>query len=161
MRLGACGTIVHAGRQAGQQVATEFPWLEMHAACTDFTRQPAMTGTSLLEGTRMAFFSGSSIIGNFDPDAAVGFMAAVAEGVKPGQPEDAGRTLRVEAGKLEGVARRETGQGGPIPFLGEEQEDATGGHQGQAAQARISAIASKASHTPSHCLGLSVSPNQR
>jgi len=68
---------------AAEQVAAEFPWLEVHATCTDFTRQLAMPEASLPEGTRVAFFPGSSI-GNFDPDAAVGFLAAVAELVGPG-----------------------------------------------------------------------------
>jgi dimethylhistidine N-methyltransferase len=67
---------------AAEQVAAEFPWLEVHAACTDFTRRMAVPD-SAPEGPRVAFFPGSSI-GNFDPDAAAGFLALVADLVGPG-----------------------------------------------------------------------------
>ena len=69
-------------RAAAEQVAAEFPWLEVHAACTDFTRAMELPAGAP-EGPRVAFFPGSSI-GNFDPAAAVGFLAAVAELVGPG-----------------------------------------------------------------------------
>lgn len=65
-------------RAAAEEVAAEFPWLEVHASCTDFTR--AMTlpeGAPEPEGPRVAFFPGSSI-GNFDPEGAVRFLGAVA-----------------------------------------------------------------------------------
>ena len=67
---------------AAQAVAVEFPWLEVHAACTDFTRLMALPPTSP-EGRRLAFFPGSSI-GNFNPDAAVGFLGMIADMVGPG-----------------------------------------------------------------------------
>jgi dimethylhistidine N-methyltransferase len=69
-------------RVAAEQVAAEFPWLEVHAACTDFTRRLEVPA-AVPEGPRVAFFPGSSI-GNFDPEAAVEFMAAVAVLVGPG-----------------------------------------------------------------------------
>ena len=69
-------------RLAAEQVAAQFPWLEVYAACADFTRTLAMP-VALPEGPRVAFFPGSSI-GNFDPEAAVSFMAAVAELVGEG-----------------------------------------------------------------------------
>ena len=69
-------------RVAAQEVAVEFPWLEVHAACTDFTRLMALPPTSP-EGRRLAFFPGSSI-GNFDPDAAVVFLGMIADMVGPG-----------------------------------------------------------------------------
>jgi dimethylhistidine N-methyltransferase len=69
-------------RAAAEQVAAEFPWLEVHASCTDFT-QSMVLPASAPEGPRVAFFPGSSI-GNFDPAGAVGFIAAVAELVGPG-----------------------------------------------------------------------------
>jgi len=62
---------------AAEQMAAEFPWLEVHAACTDFTREMSMPHT-VPEGPRLAFFPGSSI-GNFDPEGAVRFLTAVAE----------------------------------------------------------------------------------
>jgi len=69
-------------RMAAEQVAVEFPWLEVHAACTDFTRLMALPPDSP-EGRRLAFFPGSSI-GNFDPQAAVGFLRMIADLVGPG-----------------------------------------------------------------------------
>jgi len=71
-------------RAAAEQVAAEFPWLEVHASCTDFTRAMTLPDSAPEpEGPRVAFFPGSSI-GNFDPAGAVGFLAAVAELVGPG-----------------------------------------------------------------------------
>lgn len=67
---------------AAQELAAEFPWLEVHAAHADFTQQMELP-PGAPEGPRVAFFPGSSI-GNFDPEAAVGFIAAVAELVGPG-----------------------------------------------------------------------------
>lgn len=73
------GDHLHAAATA---VAVEFPWLEVHAACTDFTCLMTLPPTSP-EGRRLAFFPGSSI-GNFDPDGAVAFLAMIAEMVGPG-----------------------------------------------------------------------------
>ena len=68
-------------RVAAQEVAIDFPWLEVHAACTDFTRLMTLPPNSP-EGRRLAFFPGSSI-GNFDPDAAVAFLGMIADMVGP------------------------------------------------------------------------------
>jgi len=71
-------------RAAAEQVAAEFPWLEVHASCADFTRAMTLPETAPEPGgPRVAFFPGSSI-GNFDPEGAVGFLAAVAELVGKG-----------------------------------------------------------------------------
>lgn len=71
-------------RAAAEQVAAEFPWLEVHASCADFTRAMTLPDTAPEpQGPCVAFFPGSSI-GNFDPEGAVGFLAAVAELVGPG-----------------------------------------------------------------------------
>jgi dimethylhistidine N-methyltransferase len=67
---------------AAERVAAEFPWLEVHAACTDFTRRMEVPDAAP-EGPRVAFFPGSSI-GNFDPEGAVDFLAAVATLVEAG-----------------------------------------------------------------------------
>lgn len=67
---------------AAEQTAAEFPWLEVHAACTDFTQTMALP-ENMPEGTRVAFFPGSSI-GNFDPKGAVKFLATIAEMVGVG-----------------------------------------------------------------------------
>ncbi len=69
-------------RQAAEKMATEFPELEVHAACTDFTRKLQLPD-STPGGIRIAFFPGSSI-GNFDPVDAVGFLTSIAEMVGRG-----------------------------------------------------------------------------
>lgn len=63
-------------RLAAEQVAAEFPWLEVHASCTDFTRLMELPAGAP-DGPRVAFFPGSSI-GNFHPPEAVDFLSAVA-----------------------------------------------------------------------------------
>jgi len=68
-------------RAAASEVALDYPWLEVHAACTDFTRLMSLPPDSP-EGRRLAFFPGSSI-GNFDPQAAVGFLTMIADMVGP------------------------------------------------------------------------------
>lgn len=67
---------------AAEAMAAEFPWLEVHAACTDFTREMRIPAGAPA-GPRLAFFPGSSI-GNFDPAGAAEFLGAVAEVVGPG-----------------------------------------------------------------------------
>lgn len=58
---------------AARLLADDFPWLDVHAACVDFTNireLPFVPGNE----RRVAFFPGSSI-GNFDPAEAVDFLA--------------------------------------------------------------------------------------
>lgn len=64
---------------AAQLIANEYPWLEVHAACADFTTKlsiPEQPDTC----KRLAFFPGSSI-GNFEPNAARGFLSHLGETV--------------------------------------------------------------------------------
>lgn len=65
---------------ATEELATVFPWLEIHATCTDFTQSMVLPPTALenIEGTKVAFFPGSSI-GNFDPKGAVKFLSSIAQ----------------------------------------------------------------------------------
>jgi len=84
---------------AAERVAAEFPWLEVHAACTDFTRIMEVPAGAP-EGPRVAFFPGSSI-GNFDPPAAVDFLAAVAELVGPSGFLLIGVDLKKERARLD------------------------------------------------------------
>ena len=86
-------------RVAAERVAIDYPWLEVHAACTDFTRLMSLPPTSP-EGRRLAFFPGSCI-GNFDPDAAVGFLRMIADMVGPGGQLLIGVDLKKERRILE------------------------------------------------------------
>ncbi len=69
-------------RLAAEELAISFPWLEIHAACTDYTREMSLP-PSTPRGTHVAFFPGSSI-GNFDPEGAVDFLHSIAQLVGPG-----------------------------------------------------------------------------
>lgn len=86
-------------RMAAERVAADFPWLEVHATHTDFTRRMEIPDAAP-EGPRVAFFPGSSI-GNFDPDRAVDFIAAVADLVGPGGFFLIGVDLRKEKALLD------------------------------------------------------------
>ena len=79
---------------AAKELAIVFPWLKIHAACTDFTQIMALPPTALedsegredkgdTEATKVAFFPGSSI-GNFAPKDAVKFLTSIAQMVKLG-----------------------------------------------------------------------------
>ncbi|RRJ82840.1 L-histidine N(alpha)-methyltransferase [Aestuariirhabdus litorea] len=86
-------------RLSAAALAEDFPWLEIHATCTDYSRLmqlPASTPT----GTTLAFFPGSSI-GNFDPPEAVRFLRAIAELVGPGGYLLIGVDLKKESAILE------------------------------------------------------------
>ena len=57
---------------AADDLADEYPWLDIHAACADFTTELVIP--DCVEDTnRVAFFPGSSI-GNFEPRAAQHFL---------------------------------------------------------------------------------------
>ncbi len=63
-------------QQEAQKLAAEFPWLDVHAVCTDFTTSMTLPYTE--EGKqRIAFFPGSTI-GNFEPDEAETFLRDIA-----------------------------------------------------------------------------------
>lgn len=57
---------------ASQRLANEFPLLEVHAVCADFT-QAIDLPVGIPAGARAIFFPGSTI-GNFEPTAAVGLL---------------------------------------------------------------------------------------
>lgn len=69
-------------RKAAMSLSADYPWLDVHAACIDFT-QPLDLSFCPPQSQRVAFFPGSSI-GNFEPTEAVTFMAQVAAGVGAG-----------------------------------------------------------------------------
>ncbi|MDZ7804482.1 L-histidine N(alpha)-methyltransferase [Thiohalophilus sp.] len=58
--------------QAADQVAQEYPWLEVHAACVDFTA-PLSLPYCPPATRKLIFFPGSSI-GNFEPEQAEVFL---------------------------------------------------------------------------------------
>ncbi len=59
---------------SAEGVADEFPWLDVRAVCTDFTRDFDLPFET--EGRRLGFFPGSSI-GNFSRAEATEFLAKV------------------------------------------------------------------------------------
>jgi dimethylhistidine N-methyltransferase len=80
------------------RLAVDYPWLEVHAVCVDFSH-----GLVMPERHRglpaVAFFPGSSI-GNFDPDDAVRLLADVAAVVGPGGQLLVGVDLKKDVGVL-------------------------------------------------------------
>ncbi len=64
-------------RMAAEDIASEYPWLEVHAACVDYT-QPFALPPCHTHARKVAFFPGSSI-GNFDPEHAVDFLNHLAQ----------------------------------------------------------------------------------
>lgn len=64
---------------AAYRLANEYPWLDIHAACADFTTKLEIPDQPDAIN-RIAFFPGSSI-GNFEPDAARAFLAHLGETV--------------------------------------------------------------------------------
>lgn len=62
-------------KSTATELAREYPWLPVHAACVDFTYSlpiPELTP----EGPRLLFFPGSSL-GNFDPGEAGDYLSLV------------------------------------------------------------------------------------
>ncbi|MFC0669298.1 L-histidine N(alpha)-methyltransferase [Azotobacter chroococcum] len=64
-------------RTSTQRLAADYPWLEVHAACADFSR-PMSLPDGFGGEHPLAFFPGSSI-GNFDPEEAQAFLANLHE----------------------------------------------------------------------------------
>jgi dimethylhistidine N-methyltransferase len=68
-------------RQAAHTLAEEYPWLEIHAACLDYSAAWELPYCPP-HLRRVAFFPGSTI-GNFEPREAKEFLARVARAVEP------------------------------------------------------------------------------
>jgi dimethylhistidine N-methyltransferase len=60
--------------QSTRRLAQDYPWIEVHAFCADFSRP--ITLARLPPGPRLAFYPGSSI-GNFEPWEAEAFLRNV------------------------------------------------------------------------------------
>ncbi len=87
-------------RDAAASLAEDFPSLPVVAVCADYTRpfpMPPLAGPS---GKRVGFFPGSTI-GNFEPDAAVGFLANYARILGPGGEMVIGVDLKKDRALLE------------------------------------------------------------
>ncbi len=86
-------------RGAARALALDYPWLEVHALCTDFSealRLPVRPP----DGHCVAFYPGSSI-GNFDPPAAERFLRCVAGALGAGGLLLIGVDLRKDPAVLE------------------------------------------------------------
>lgn len=64
--------------EAASTISNDYPWLEVHASCIDFTEKLHLPDKLPDVNKKVAFFPGSSI-GNFEPDDAVHFLADMAE----------------------------------------------------------------------------------
>lgn len=60
-----------------RKLASDYPWLEVHAACVDFSKALDIPRYEA-RGHKVAFFPGSSI-GNFDTGAAVRLLRGIAD----------------------------------------------------------------------------------
>jgi dimethylhistidine N-methyltransferase len=69
-------------KAAAAGIATDYPWLDVHAVCADITRELSLSFIPE-QVTPVMFYPGSSI-GNFDPDAAVEFLTCLARIAGPG-----------------------------------------------------------------------------
>lgn len=69
-------------QMAASQLSNDYPWLNVHAVCTDYTNQIELPYDD--KGRKkIAFFPGSTI-GNFEPQEAISFLANIAHLVQPG-----------------------------------------------------------------------------
>ena len=67
--------------QSTRQLAADYPWLEVHAACADFSQTLDLSYCPPSVG-KLAFFPGSSI-GNFHPHEAMHFLEQLAANLRP------------------------------------------------------------------------------
>jgi len=68
--------------EVSKDLAKEYPWLNVHAACIDFTKPLDLSFCSS-DAHKVAFFPGSSI-GNFEPSQAQKFLSRLADTVGNG-----------------------------------------------------------------------------
>ncbi|MGD2159556.1 MAG: L-histidine N(alpha)-methyltransferase, partial [Gammaproteobacteria bacterium] len=59
-----------------RKLASDYPWLDVHAACVDFSQSLDIPHCGTFDH-KVTFFPGSSI-GNFDPDEAVDLLKRIA-----------------------------------------------------------------------------------
>jgi L-histidine Nalpha-methyltransferase len=87
-------------RAAASGIAADFPALAVVAVCADYTRPFALPALPGAAGKRVGFFPGSTI-GNFEPDAAAGFLANYARILGPGGEMLVGVDLKKDRGVLD------------------------------------------------------------
>src|ERR1700740_124243 len=87
-------------RDAAISLAEDFPSVPVIAVCADYTRPFPLPPLPGAEGKRVGFFPGSTI-GNFEPGAAVAFLANYAHVLGPGGEMLIGVDLKKEADILE------------------------------------------------------------
>ena len=85
-------------RKAAEKLVRDYPWLEVHATCIDFTAELELHFCPP-DLHKVAFFPGSSV-GNFEPDDAVVFLQRMAEMVGPGGGLLIGVDLKKDAAVL-------------------------------------------------------------
>ncbi len=68
-------------QQAAQRLGEEFPGVQIHAICADFSHNWSLPRT-LPAGKRVVFYPGSTI-GNLEPEAAVAFLQRMRQWVAP------------------------------------------------------------------------------
>jgi L-histidine Nalpha-methyltransferase len=95
-------------RDAAASLAEDFPALPVVAVCADYTRPFAMPPLPGPGGKRVGFFPGSTI-GNFEPDAAVAFLANYARILGPGGEILIGVDLKKDPGILNAAYNDGTG----------------------------------------------------
>lgn len=84
--------------QATRRLAQDYPWLEVHAACADFSRTLDLPRCTI-GARKLAFYPGSSI-GNFEPDQARTFLAQLHGALRPHGALLVGVDLKKDAGIL-------------------------------------------------------------
>jgi dimethylhistidine N-methyltransferase len=94
-------------RKAAKALSADYPWLDVHAACIDFT-QPLDLSFCPVGRKKIAFFPGSSI-GNFEPLAAVKFMSHVVNAVGRGGGMLIGVDLKKDKDILDAAYNDEAG----------------------------------------------------
>ena len=70
-------------RSTSRHIAAEYPWLEVHAVCADYTAEFTLPdGPDGPEGGAVVAFFPGSTIGNFEPEQAVAFLRTIAAKVQ-------------------------------------------------------------------------------
>lgn len=90
-----------------QQLARDYPWLEMKALCADFAQEISLPD-DLGTANRLVFFPGSTI-GNFEPHEALAFLQRVRRLIQQGGALVIGVDLKKEIQLLQAAYNDEQG----------------------------------------------------